>query len=64
MPKTAIRREDMSPDGCLSVTLADDGDVHVTATDGEGNSVSVGFCSIGSAGGCSPPHEQSSSKSV
>jgi hypothetical protein len=54
MPKTVIRREDMSPDGQLRVTLADDGDMHVAVMDGAGNSVTVEFCSMGAGGGGSP----------
>ena len=54
MIKSVVRQEDMSPTGRLRVTLQVDGDVIVTATDGDGNHTSVEFCSITSGGGQSP----------
>jgi hypothetical protein len=50
----AIRKEDLSPDGHLRVTLQDDGDVLITAMDQHGDAVTVEFCSTGSGGGGSP----------
>jgi hypothetical protein len=54
MPKMTTRREDMSPEGQLRVTLADDGDALVSVMDNTGNSVTVEFCSLGAGGGGSP----------
>lgn len=54
MPQTVIRKEDMSPDGQLRLTLQDDGDVLVTTMSSQGDSVTVEFCSTGSGGGASP----------
>jgi hypothetical protein len=54
MPQMVIRKEDMSPDGHLRLTLQDDGDVLVTAMDHHGNATTVEFCSTGSGGGGSP----------
>ena len=54
MPQTVIRKEDMSPDGHLRVTLQDDGDTLVTAMNSQGDAVTVEFCSVGAGGGGSP----------
>lgn len=58
MIKSVVRQEDMSPTGRLRVTLQVDGDIIVTATDGDGNQTSVEFCSITSGGGESPRTQQ------
>lgn len=54
MTKTTIRLEDMSANGQLRVSVADDGDILVTAADNAGNSVTVEFCAVGSVGAASP----------
>ena len=54
MVHTVIRKEDMSVEGQLRVTVADDGDVHVSILGKTGTSKVVEFCSTGAGGGGSP----------
>lgn len=48
------RKEEMSATGCLTLFRQEDGDIILTAMDGEGNSATVEFCSLYMGGGKSP----------
>lgn len=59
MNKSVSRKEDMSPRGQIKVLIDDQGDIHVTVFEDNGNgiienSASIEFCCCGSGGGKSP----------